>query len=35
MIKKNAKIWAEKSIDWAKKNNAEYTSTEDLLKNLK
>ena len=33
--KKNAKIWAEKSIDWAKKNNAEYTSTEDLLKNLK
>ena len=33
--KKNAKKWAERSIELAKKNNAEYTSTEELLKNLK
>lgn len=32
---KNAKIWAEKSIELAKKNNAEYTSTENLLKSIK
>lgn len=31
----NAKKWAKKSIELAKKSNAEYTSTEDLLKNLK
>lgn len=33
--KSNAKKWAEKSIELAKKNKAEYTSTEDLLKKIK
>lgn len=32
---KNAKTWAEKSIELAKKNNAEYTSTENLLNSIK
>lgn len=32
---KNAKIWAEKSIELAKKSNAEYTSTENLLNSIK
>ncbi len=32
---KNAKIWAEKSIAVAKSKNAEYKSTEELLKNIK
>lgn len=32
---KNAKLWAEKSIAIAKIKNAEYTSTEELLKKIK
>lgn len=31
----NAKKWANQSIELAKKNKAEYTSTEDLLKKIK
>lgn len=33
--KKNAKIWAEKSIELAKKSNEDYESTQELLDKLK